>query len=339
MPEAQSPQRAALWKWILPSALAVLLLYFASRGVDWGRVWLTIAQARWEWLLAVVASTSTSSFLRSLRWRVLLNARAQFDVPTVFWATMAGYLGNNFLPARAGELVRTFIISSRSALTRTYVLTTALAERMMDAITLVLWSGVVLMGVHPKPAWLDQVSRTLAVGAAAGLAAVVVLPHAKNLCDAVLRRLPLSDKLLPLAEQFLLGLQTFHDFRRLAAFAAYTITIWSIDAFTVVLGGHALDLEISYSAAALLICGMGLGSALPSTPGYVGIYQFVAVSVLTPFGIPKDAALALILVLQALGYVVVVSFGVPGLYRFKGWRTALSASDSAGKSATNAATR
>ena len=325
MPEAQSPQsRRVFLSWILPSLLAVIFLYFALRGVEWGRVWAIIVHARWEWFLAVIASTSFSSLMRSLRWRVLLNARAHFDVPTVFWANMAGYLGNNFLPARAGEVVRTFIISSRSTLTRTYVLTTALSERMMDAIALVLWSGIVLMGVHPKPAWLNQVSRTLAVGAGAGLLVVIVLPHAKSLCNAIIRRLPFSEKLLPIAEQILLGLQTFHDVRRLATFAAYTVAIWSVDTYTVVLGGRALDLEIGYSAAALLICGMGLGSALPSTPGYVGIYQFVAVSVLTPFGIAKDAALALILVLQALGYVVITMFGVPGLYRFKGWRSALA---------------
>ena len=126
-----------------------------------------------------------------MRWRILLNAEAQFDVMTVFWATMAGYLGNAFLPARAGELVRTFAISSRSHLTRTYVLTTALAERMMDAIALVLWSSFILMGVHPKPAWLDHASRTAAIFAGIGLLAVIVLPHTGNLCEAVIVRLPL----------------------------------------------------------------------------------------------------------------------------------------------------
>jgi hypothetical protein len=74
--------------------------------------------------------------------------------------------------------------------------------------------------------------------------------------------------------------------------------------------------------ASLLICGLGLGSALPSTPGYVGIFQFVAVSVLTPFGISKDGALAEVLILQAISYGVVLIFGLPGLYKFKGWRTA-----------------
>ena len=70
--------------------------------------------------------------------------------------------------------------------------------------------------------------------------------------------------------------------------------------------------------ALLLLTGLGLGSALPSTPGYVGVYQFVAVTVLTPFGISRDAALAYILVVQVLGYVVVTLFGLPGLYLLQG---------------------
>jgi len=101
-------------------------------------------------------------FLRSFRWRILLNTDAHSDVATVFEATMAGYLGNSFLPARAGE-VRSYIINSRSSLTKTYVFTTALSGRMMDAIVLVLASSMVLLGVNPKPSWLGDMSRTTAV--------------------------------------------------------------------------------------------------------------------------------------------------------------------------------
>ncbi|MDE3166066.1 MAG: flippase-like domain-containing protein [Acidobacteriota bacterium] len=328
MDDASSPRRRALWTWILPTALAAALLYYALRGVDWRRVWSTIAAARWQWIVLAALTTCASSLLRALRWRVLLNAAARFDVLTVFWATMAGYLGNAFLPARAGELVRTFVISSRSTLSRAYVLTTALSERMMDAIALVLWSGVVLMGVHPKPAWLEALSRTLAIGAGAGALAVAVLPHTGGLCEAAIRRIPLPagirPHLLHLAEQILLGLKVFHALRRFLAFTGFTLVIWCLDASGAILAARGLGLNVNFAVASLLICGMGLGSALPSTPGYVGIYQFVAVSVLTPFGIPRDGALALVLVLQAIGYVVVTAFGVPGLYRFKGWRGAAS---------------
>ena len=46
-------------------------------------------------------------FLRAMRWRILLRAEADVSVGAAFWATSAGYFGNSFLPARAGELVRT----------------------------------------------------------------------------------------------------------------------------------------------------------------------------------------------------------------------------------------
>jgi len=63
---------------------------------------------------------------------------------------------------------------------------------------------------------------------------------------------------------------------------------------------------------------LGLSSALPSTPGYVGIYQFVGITVLQPFGIGRDQALAFILMFQALNYVLVLVYGVPGLYVLEG---------------------
>ena len=62
---------------------------------------------------------------------------------------------------------------------------------------------------------------------------------------------------------------------------------------------------------------LGLGSALPSTPGYVGVYQFVAVTVLTPFGFTRTDAIAYILVAQALMYVVIGFWGSVGFTRYR----------------------
>jgi len=313
-----------VWSWVLSSLLAGVLLYFSVRGVDWGRVWRTIAAAQWRYLAAAAALTTFSFFLRALRWRILLNTETWFSVGTVFWANMAGYLGNNFLPARAGELIRTVLISNRSSLSKTYVLTTALSERLMDVIALVLWSSLVLMGVNPKPRWMQDLSRTLAMIAGAGAVAIILLPHTGGLVETLLKRIPLPEglrnRLLRLAEQILLGMRAFHNWGRFTGFVLLTVVIWVSDAVGVMAGARALGLTVSFRVALLLLAGLGLGSALPSTPGYVGIYQFVAVTVLTPFGIGRDEALAYILVSQATASVVMLALGLPGLYKLQGAR-------------------
>jgi len=308
--------------WILSIVVSGVALYYALRGVEWARVWHIIATARWQYLMAAGGITSFSFLMRAVRWRILLNAEARFDIPTVFWANMAGYLGNNFLPARAGEVIRSLLISSRSNLSRTYVLTTALSERLMDAIALLLWSSIVLMGVNPKPRWMSEVSGSVAIVAAGGAIAIVILPHTGNLLASVLSRIPIPErlrlKLMGLAEQVLLGMRAFHDWGRLAGFAFMTVAIWTADGCTAIVGARGLGIEMSFAVSMLLITGLGLSSALPSTPGYVGVYQFAAVTVLTPFGISRDAALAYILVAQVLGYVVIVMLGLPGLYLMQG---------------------
>jgi uncharacterized membrane protein YbhN (UPF0104 family) len=306
------------WSLILAVPLAAFLLYWSLRGVDWKTVWSTIAGAHWKFLLAAGVFACLSFFMRSLRWRILLNAEEDLPIGQVFCATMAGYLGNAFLPARAGELVRTMVVSGRSSLSKTYVLTTALSERLMDAVALVLWASLILLGVNPKPGWMSGVASTMAIAAGAGAIAIAVLPHTGGLCQNILRRLPLPhglrDRLIGLAEQVLLGMRAFHNTGRFLGFAGMTVLIWVSDAFATMAASRALDLGLSFSTAMLLITGLGLSSALPSTPGYVGIYQFVAVTILVPMGIAKSSALAFILVVQAYGYVVTLLLGLPCLW-------------------------
>jgi glycosyltransferase 2 family protein len=309
-------RRAA--KWTLSIVVSAVLLYFSLRGIEWVRVWRTIAAARWSYIAASGAIAAFSYFLRGVRWRILLNAEGRLPVSTVFWANMAGYLGNNFLPARAGEVIRSLLISSRSELSKTYVLTTALGERLADVIALVLASSVVLWRVEPKPAWMAGVSGALAAIAAAGGLAILILPHTGNLLTGLLRRIPMPQtlrrRLLEWTGELLLGLQAFHDWGRFLGFTFLTAVVWSLDATTTMISALGLGLHIPFPVAMLLLAGLGLGSALPSTPGYVGVYQFVAVTVLVPFGIGRDAALAYILVAQAVGYTVVLVLGLPGWY-------------------------
>ena len=119
-------------------------------------------------------------------------------------------------------------------------------------------------------------------------------------------------------------MRAFHDARRLSGFLGLTVAIWSLDAV-----GDG-DRRRRRSAcrcrcpvAFLLIAGLGLGSALPSTPGYVGIYQFVAVTVLTPFGFSRTDAIAYILRRAGADATSSSDSGVAvGLWRYRDARRA-----------------
>jgi uncharacterized protein (TIRG00374 family) len=280
-----------------------------------------LAGAKIAYVIVCCLLCTVALFLRAYRWRILLRAEGSVSIPTAFWATAAGYFGNNFLPARAGEVVRTMMISSRSRLSKAFVLTTALSERLADAIALVTISALVLLTLPSRPGWLSQAAKPFAIAGALGLVALAVLPSLEKVFKAVTRAVHLPEKLdvtlHHLIENVLRGIKSFHHPARLGGFLALTAVIWFLDALTTIIGARALSLNITFPNALLLIAGLGLGSALPSTPGYVGVWQFVAVNVLMPFGVSRTDAIAYILFYQALLYVVV---GFWGIFAFAGRR-------------------
>ena len=211
------------------------------------------------------------------------------------------------------------MVSSSAGLSKTFVLTTALTERMADAITLVLISSVVLLTLPVKPGWFDHAARPFAIIGFAGALAILVIPKLEGALHKLILWLPIphaiSDKVVKILEQIHIGLRTFHDWQRLSGFVSLTMVIWLLDSVGTLVGMHALGLTTTIPVALLLITGLGLGSALPSTPGYVGIYQFVAVSVLTPFGFSKTNAVAYILLFQALQYVMITFWGLIAIAR------------------------
>jgi uncharacterized protein (TIRG00374 family) len=321
---AQGRTRTKAVSLLVAGLLAGGLLYFSLRGIEWGQVGRTVRGADPAGLGLAMGVATCTLFLRALRWRVLLNAEGSVEVPTAFWATAAGYFGNNFLPARAGELVRIYLIASRTGLEIPFVLATALSERVADAVALVTISAVVLLILPAQSGWLATAARPFAILGLLGALAIAILPLLGSTARRIIEGTPLPQvlrlKLATIVDQGLRGMRAFHDPGRLSGFLALTILIWSLDAVGTVIGGAALGFRIPIAVAFLLLAGLGLGSALPSTPGYVGIYQFVAVAVLTPFGFSRTDAIAYILVAQASMYVVIGFWGALGLWHYRGAR-------------------
>ena len=316
-----APSRSRFLHWVLALLLAAACLYYSLRGIDWLQVWRILETTKLSYLGLVMIAGTISLTLRAWRWRVLLQSGGPVGFATAFWATCAGYFGNSFLPARAGELIRTVMIDAEAGLGRTFVLTTALSERLVDAITLVLISSLILLTLPFRPGWYASAAKPFAFIGICGVLSIAILPKLERFWQSLLARTPIPErfreKLRHILEQILFGLRAFHDTRRLLTFLSLTAVIWFMDAVGVVLGTRSVGISLNLSMAYLLNTGLGLGSALPSTPGYVGIYQFVAVSVLTPFGFPRAAVIAYTLLLQVLQYVSTGIWGLFALLRFR----------------------
>ncbi len=318
---APAPSRSKFLYWVIALALAAVLLYYSLRGIEWRQVWSLLATVQLSYVGLMLSLGAGSLLLRAVRWRVLLQAGGPVSVATAYWATCAGYFGNNFLPARAGELVRTMMVDAESGLGRTFVLTTALSERIVDAVALVFISSMVLLTLPVRPGWYGSAAKPFAIIGICGVLGIAILPKLEPLWHRLLERLPIPERfrgtVKRILEQILSGLRAFHDVRRLLAFVSLTAVIWSMDAVVAISAARALNLDLTLPMAYLLLTGLGLGSALPSTPGYVGIYQFVAVEVLTPFGFPRAAVIAFTFLLQGLQYLSTAVWGMFSMLRFR----------------------
>ena len=162
--------------WMVALVLAGAFLYFSLRGIQWLQVWAIVRGARLPLVAGALGTVSLALFVRAIRWRVLLSAGGHVPVPLAFWATAAGYFGNNLLPAPAGEVVRTLMVSRRSGLGKAFVLTTALSERVVDAIVLISVSAVVLLTLPSPPGWLAHAARPFAVLGLGGVVAIALVP-------------------------------------------------------------------------------------------------------------------------------------------------------------------
>jgi uncharacterized protein (TIRG00374 family) len=259
---------------------------------------------------------------RGLRWRVLLSAEKTLPLPTVFWATMTGYLGNAYLPARAGEVVRSVLIGQKGGISKSFALATALTERIVDAVLLVVICAAALTTVSALPDELTQALKVMAVVGAAGGLLLFFAPRMSGLVQSLIARLPLSEtlreKIGGMAGAFLTGAASLQHWGRLVQFLLYSAVIWSLDTLTGLTVARAFGLSLTPPQVFILLAAIGLASALPSTPGYVGVYQFVAVTVLVPFGFSEAQALAYILGYQGVNYVVITLWGLIGLWKLRG---------------------
>jgi uncharacterized protein (TIRG00374 family) len=315
----QLKNRFSSWLLVFGFLLAAVLLYLTLRGLDWASFWKTVKNGHYGFLLITIPIASINFVIRAVRWSVFVRSQKKVPLLPIFWANMVGYMGNAYLPARAGELLRSVFLGRKSGLGTSFVLATALAERVLDAVALVSIGSASLLWLGIGSPLLMGAVRFMAIVSVVALAVIILATYQEALLLRIISRLPfspgLSQKIADQISRFLVGMRALLNGRRMSMFILLTALIWVLDGLGTIIGVRIISQTLNLGQALVLLAALGLSSAIPSTPGYVGVYQFVAVTVLVPFGFLRSEALAYILISQVVGYLLYGLWGLVGLWQ------------------------
>ncbi|MBI3292318.1 MAG: flippase-like domain-containing protein, partial [Elusimicrobia bacterium] len=115
--------------------IGAVCLYFALRGLHLHEVLTSLAQADYRWMFPAAVAYSVGFLFRTWRWQVLLSPLGAVAGKHLFAFLMIGFLANNLLPLRAGELVRAHLTGTRMRISRSATLATVLVERTCDGLS------------------------------------------------------------------------------------------------------------------------------------------------------------------------------------------------------------
>ena len=311
------------WKGALGITLSVVLLWWTLHGEPLGEVWAAVRAADWWlWLAAVVAATLTFP-VRARRWRTILEPVAPRVPFGPLWrATAIGMMANNVAPARAGEVARAYSLSREEPRVPTATALASIAvDRVFDAIVLLL-----LMFVAPfDPAFppggtvYGQSVPTLArggivmvVGLLVGLYGLLAFPAAaERVFRTLVRRVAprFEARGAGMLRAFAAGLGVLRSPGRFASVFAWTLAHWLLAAWSLWLGFRAVGIAAPFTAALFLNGVSSLATAVPSSPGFFGVFESVSKVTLRLYNVPDTLAVSWALGYHVLTFVPITVIG------------------------------
>lgn len=309
---------------LLGALLALLLLGFFFRGLDWAALGNALSEARILPLLGLVLVTIAVYTLRAWRWGDLLLPLGRVGFADLFSATMVGFASALLIP-RAGEILRPWLVSRRYPISTSAGFATIILERLIDLITVLALFAVYLF-VLPAPA--AQVEGRLTEllklgGAVTGAVAMGVLVFLLALHANAERVTAFLERLLARAPRFVRepctrilrafssGLAVLRSpLPHLGKVALSSLAIWLLIALGFHLNHAAFGIALPFHANFLLIAFLVVGVAIP-TPGMVGgFHAFYLLALAEVFSVPRATAAAAGLAAHALTNLPILAFGL-----------------------------
>jgi uncharacterized protein (TIRG00374 family) len=320
--------RRSLLRGGLGIAISLVAIWILIRAVDIEAAFDVLRSASPVWIAVMLGTVFLDIGARGIRWRTLLAPIAPLPYRRVLGYTYLGYLANNVLPARLGELYRSHALGEGEGVSRTTVLGTVVVERVVDTVMVVGIAAIAVLLLSARGEMTSAVLLGLAfvallvIGLGLGIAAHR-LPGADRVAAIIAKR----PRLLELARRLRDGLSVAGRPKTLGLALVLSGLAWTASAATFWAAGQAVGVGLLPMQAALLSSGVALATIVPSGPGYLGTFELTAVGISGGFGIPRDEAFAMALLVHAMILGVTSVGGVIAGLRLGVWRAQLQPSE------------
>jgi uncharacterized membrane protein YbhN (UPF0104 family) len=274
-------------------------LWFVLRGVAWDAVAASLKQARPLLLVAVVALNAAMMSVKSARLRLLLQEGASFRA--CFLAKLTASAVNNVLPFRGGDMARLWMLERHAGISKSAAAAIAVLEALFELVTL---------GAIATVGGLSSPGQRWAVGVSAvvGLVATTLLIASRWVTHLPRWARGLAARVEP-------GVRALRDRGVVVRAIVLSAIAWGLELAMIVACGRALQLPIGAALAAVIVLGINVALAVPSSPAGAGAFEGAVVVVLTLAGLGKSQAVAFALLYHLIQVVPVTLAGALVVWR------------------------
>jgi len=312
------------WKGAAGIVISIALLWWALHGIHFEEVWTALRRSNVPLLLASAAVATSVVPLRARRWRPILDPVAPKLPFGVLWrATAIGVMINNVVPARVGELMRAYVLTRETSKVPLPAAIASIAvDRLFDGlVVLIMTLAAMLLPDFPHGARVGSVSAIHWAAIGLGLmAALMVALYAVvffpgwliGVFELVARRVApaLEAPGRRALQAFAEGLSVLRHGPRFLAVFGWATLLWLANAFAFWLAFRAVGLSASFGAALFVQGVIALGVAVPSAPGFFGVFEVAAIIGFAVYGIPRDVAVTWAIGYHILAFVPITAIGL-----------------------------
>jgi len=301
-------------RWAISAAILVFLVLFA-RTIDWHAAWSSMRHASLPLLAAAIGVNILSVLIKGVRWWLFLRPIGVTSLPLAIRATIAGAGLNNVLVASGGDAARVVFVSRVSGVPSSTVLASMALEKLFDPIgfVILLVYGILAFELpHQFEKWKIPAEILLVVIVALLFFFVYATRRMKPEHVPERRAKPrtFGGRVRAYFVSFGQTAGRLATGPRFLWAILLSLAAWACQLWTFQLAAAAAHVSIPLAGSLACLLGINVGLIIRATPGNVGFFQFVYALMAEQFGVPRNDAIAVSLLIQTLQILPLTLLGI-----------------------------